>query len=335
MSTTAHEKSSPLARDSTSATQTRYASVTLSLLQVEIQVSDSVSGTVAPAAAPTPALDPTSAPGVTTSARDLDVTSSPITANEDSYLTCYSDDVCMECIEVSDDRQVEYDACMDEAVLDDFCDAIFAPFCCGAAVSGNDCTSIEPFVDYMGCVVESADACSIDDMTCPGVSGWGFTPSPSTDTSAAGTGVPSEGVTSSGVIATSDSTSNPWLACSNSTECLRCVDAQDEYEAEFDGCMEEAVLGDVCDAIYASYCCNAALVGDDCASVDTYVDFVESLIPSTESCSFDDTTCVGITADLDTAGNSSGPPDATAAGWWRRISFTFALGLVVAVSLTR
>ncbi len=85
---------------------------------------------------------------------------------------CYDDEDCTACIYTTDENEAEYDQCMEDVAVAmvDACDAVFGVWCCRAAVSGNDCMSIEAYVDFLSCTVEGSSLCSIDDMDCTSVS---------------------------------------------------------------------------------------------------------------------------------------------------------------------
>lgn len=93
---------------------------------------------------------------------------------DDVCLDCYADEECEKCIGFTGENEAEQDQCMEEVSIEDACDAIFAPLCCRAATSGNDdCMAIQAYVDFVSCVVEDLSLCSLDDMDCAGVSGFG------------------------------------------------------------------------------------------------------------------------------------------------------------------
>ena len=154
-----------------------------------------------------------------------------------------------------------------------------------------------------------------------------FTPSPTAEDTAAESGASTEGASIT-TTASDISTDDVCLACYNDKECSACITVTDENEAEHAQCLEEFTLDDVCDSFFAVWCCSAALSGNDCMAIETYVDFINDCVrvesyEDQDLCPIEDMECAGV-SDFGTAGTGAGTAVVSSSS---TTALTCALGL--------
>lgn len=154
-----------------------------------------------------------------------------------------------------------------------------------------------------------------------------FTPSPTAEDTAAESGASTEGASTT-TTASDIPTDDVCLACYDDKECSACITVTDENEAEHAQCLEEFTLDNVCDSFFAVWCCSAALSGNDCMAIETYVDFITDCVrvesdEDQDLCPIEDMECAGV-SDFGTAGTGAGTAVVSSSS---TTALTCALGL--------